>query len=98
MTSLWGGRFSGKLDQKAFDLNTSLPFDQRMAIQDVKGSAAWATALSQAGVLTEDESSRILSGLEAVKAEFESESFAFAESDEDIHTAVERRLPLIYRD
>ena len=92
MTSLWGGRFSGKLDQKAFDLNTSLPFDQRMAIQDVKGSAAWATALSQAGVLTEDESSRILSGLEAVKAEFESESFAFAESDEDIHTAVERRL------
>ncbi len=92
MTSLWGGRFSGKLDQAAFDLNTSLPFDQRMAIQDVKGSVAWAAALSQAGVLTEDESSRIISGLEAVEAEFESGTFAFADSDEDIHTAVERRL------
>jgi len=92
MTSLWGGRFSGKLDQKAFALNTSLPFDQRMAIQDVKGSVAWATALSLAGVLTEVESSCIISGLEAVQAEFESDSLAFTESDEDIHTAVERRL------
>jgi argininosuccinate lyase len=92
MTSLWGGRFSGKLDKAAFDLNASLPFDQRMAIQDVKGSVAWADALSRAEVLTEDESSRIISGLEAVEAEFESGSFAFADSDEDIHTAVERRL------
>ncbi len=92
MTSLWGGRFSGKLDQNAFDLNTSLPFDQRMAIQDVKGSVAWAAALARAGVLTEDESNRIISGLEAVDAEFESGSFAFADSDEDIHSAVERRL------
>jgi len=92
MTSLWGGRFSGKLDQNAFDLNTSLPFDQRMAIQDVKGSIAWAAALTRAGVLTEEESSRIISGLETVEAEFESGSFAFTDSDEDIHTAVERRL------
>ena len=93
MTSLWGGRFSGKLNKACLRLlNTSLPFDQRMAIQDVKGSVAWAAALSQAGVLTEDESSRIISGLEAVEAEFESGSFAFADSDEDIHTAVERRL------
>jgi len=92
MTSLWGGRFSGKLDQNAFGLNTSLPFDQRMAIQDVRGSVAWASALSRAGVLTQDESSRIISGLEAVEAEFESGTFAFVDSDEDIHTAVERRL------
>ena len=92
MTSLWGGRFSGKLDKAAFDLNTSLPFDQRLAIQDVKGSIAWASALSKAGVLTQDESSRIISGLEAVDVEFRSGSFAFADSDEDIHTAVERRL------
>ena len=92
MTSLWGGRFSGELNQNAFDLNTSLPFDQRMAIQDVKGSVAWAAGLVLAGVLTKDESSRIISGLEAVEAEFEGGSFAFADSDEDIHTAVERRL------
>jgi argininosuccinate lyase len=88
MTTLWGSRFGGKLDQNAFDLNTSLPFDQRLAIQDVKGSVAWTTALVQAGVLTEDESSRIISGLESIVTEFESESFTFADTDEDIHTAV----------
>jgi argininosuccinate lyase len=92
MTSLWGGRFGGKLDKNAFDLNASLPFDKRLAMQDVKGSVAWADALSRAGVLTQAESVRIISGLEAVEAEFESGSFAFADSDEDIHTAVERRL------
>jgi argininosuccinate lyase len=90
--TLWGGRFSTKLDEAAFLLNTSLPFDKRLAIQDVKGSVAWADALTQAGVLTQAESSQIISGLGAVAAEFESGSFAFAESDEDIHTAVERRL------
>jgi argininosuccinate lyase len=43
--ALWGGRFKGKLDQSAWDLNTSLPFDQRLALQDVRGSIAWAAAL-----------------------------------------------------
>jgi argininosuccinate lyase len=92
MTSLWGGRFRGKLNEGAYALNASLPFDKRLAKQDVKGSTAWAGALSRAGVLTPAESARILSGLEAVEAELESGSFAFADSDEDIHTAVERRL------
>jgi len=90
--TLWGGRFSTKLNEQAFLLNTSLPFDKRLGKQDVKGSIAWAQALSRAGVLTQAESARIVSGLEAVEAEFESGSFAFADSDEDIHTAVERRL------
>ena len=92
MTSLWGGRFSGALDKNAFDLNASLPFDQRMAMQDIAGSAAWAEALCRAGVLTQAESARITSGLRAVAAEFESGSFPFDGFDEDIHTAVERRL------
>ncbi len=92
MTSLWGGRFRGKLDEQAFLLNTSLPFDKRLAMQDVQGSVAWAQALAGAGVLTAGESRRIISGLRAVEAEFESGSFALAASDEDIHTAIERRL------
>ncbi len=90
--TLWGGRFSAKLDPAAWALNTSLPFDQRLAKQDVDGSLAWASALTQAGVLTQDESKSIVAGLRAVGAEFESGVFAYAEADEDIHTAVERRL------
>jgi len=90
--TLWGGRFSGKLDPAAWVLNASLPFDQRLAKQDVDGSIAWAAALAQAGVLTSDEAQALADGLRAVGAEFETGTFAFAEADEDIHTAVERRL------
>lgn len=90
--TLWGGRFSTKLNQQAWDLNTSLPVDQRMAIQDIDGSLAWAKALHQAGVLQDEEHASIALGLDTIKKEFTSEKFTFTESDEDIHTAVERRL------
>ncbi len=90
--TLWGGRFSGKLDPAAWILNTSLPFDQRLAAQDVRGSVAWAGAIFKAGVLTETEHATIVNGLSAIASEFASNSFVFHESDEDIHTAVERRL------
>jgi len=92
MTTLWGGRFAQKLDQLAFDLNTSLPVDKRMAIQDVDGSLAWADAIHRAGILSDKEHASISLGLATVKEEFSSGRFSFAPSDEDIHTAVERRL------
>jgi argininosuccinate lyase len=90
--TLWGGRFSGKLDPAAWILNTSLPFDQRLAAQDVRGSVAWAGAISKAGVLSETEHATIVDGLSAIADEFAQNAFVFQESDEDIHTAVERRL------
>lgn len=90
--TLWGGRFSGKLDPAAWRLNASLPFDQRMALQDVRGSLAWAQTLEAAGVLSHDEKAHISAGLETILGEFEKDAFAFKDGDEDIHTAVERRL------
>ncbi len=90
--TLWGGRFSTKLNEQAWDLNSSLPVDQRMAIQDVDGSLAWADALHKANILSDEEHASILLGLGTVKGEFASGQFSFAPSDEDIHTAVERRL------
>jgi argininosuccinate lyase len=92
MTTLWGGRFAQKLDQLAWDLNTSLPVDKRMAIQDVAGSHAWAEAIHRAGILSDKEYSSICLGLDTIKEEFSSGRFSFSPSDEDIHTAVERRL------
>ena len=92
MTMLWGGRFAQKLDAAAWDLNSSLPVDKRMAIQDVDGSLAWAEALHKAKILSGEEHAQIALGLATVKEEFTSGKFSFAPSDEDIHTAVERRL------
>ncbi len=90
--TLWSGRFSGKMDPQAWALNTSLAFDKRLAVQDVSGSTAWARAIRHAGVLTEQECSQICGALEKIRNEFENQGFVFQESDEDIHTAVERRL------
>ncbi|TLN14424.1 argininosuccinate lyase, partial [bacterium] len=49
--TLWGGRFSGKLDESAWALNTSLPFDRRLAAQDVRGSLAWVGALEKTKII-----------------------------------------------
>jgi argininosuccinate lyase len=89
---LWGGRFSSKLNNQAWDLNSSLPVDQRLALQDVDGSCAWAEALQRAGILSDKEHASISLGLSAIREEFSSGRFTFAATDEDIHTAVERRL------
>ncbi|MBI3161825.1 MAG: argininosuccinate lyase [Chloroflexi bacterium] len=90
--TLWSGRFTQTLDETAWALNTSLPVDQRMAIQDVDGSIAWADAIRKAGILSDEEHASISPGLDAVRKEFASGQFVFAPADEDIHTAVERRL------
>ena len=92
MTTLWGGRFAQQPDQLAFNLNASLSVDQRMALQDVDGSRAWADAIYKGGILSDEEHASILSGLDTVRKEFSSREFSFQPSDEDIHTAVERRL------
>ena len=90
--TLWHGRFDQDPDAGMFALNASLSFDQRLAPQDIRGSIAWAGALERAGALTPEESDEIRRGLQAIAEEFERGEFAFHESDEDIHTAVERRL------
>ncbi len=90
--TLWGGRFAQELDPAAWELNVSLPVDRRLALQDVQGSLAWAGALHQAGALSDEEHEQIVFGLKSIEDEFEKQSFSYVPSDEDIHTAVERRL------
>jgi len=90
--TLWGGRFSTKLDPSAWELNASIGFDRRLAEQDVRGSIAWARAITQAGILTAGECSEIITGLESIAAEIATDKFEYQPGDEDIHSAVERRL------
>ncbi len=98
MSKLWGGRFAKKTDEIVRLFNDSLPFDQRLYAQDIAGSIAWARGLVGAGILTDREAETLVEGLEQVLDEFENGRFQFAEGDEDIHTAVERRLTEIVGD
>lgn len=90
--TLWAGRYEQQAAVSLRRLNDSLPFDKRMYAEDVQGSIAWAHALARADVLTDSEAAQIVVGLMAVRAEFDSHKFSPAPGDEDIHTAVERRL------
>ena len=89
---LWGGRFAAG-PAEAFDrLNASLPVDRRLWRQDIRGSIAHARMLAAAGIIPAEDGEAIVAGLERVRSEFEADAFVFAAGDEDIHTAVERRL------
>ena len=89
---LWGGRF-GASPAGAFErLNASIPFDIRLAPYDIRGSIAHARMLGARGIVSGQESAELISGLETVLEEVEIGEFAWDASDEDVHTAVERRL------
>jgi len=90
--TLWGGRFEGFTDERMRQFNDSISFDWRMYAADIKGSVAYARALARAELITEEEHDQLIAGLEQVRAEFEADLFEFKPGDEDIHTAVERRL------
>ncbi|NXO37977.1 ARLY2 lyase, partial [Locustella ochotensis] len=89
---LWGGRFSGSTDPIMEMLNASIGYDQRLSEVDIQGSMAYAKALEKAGILSKTELEKILGGLEKVSEEWSKGVFVLKQSDEDIHTANERRL------
>ncbi len=91
--TLWGGgRISEPSDANLKALNDSIGFDQYMYKEDIQGSIAYARAIAAAGVITPDEAQTIVGGLLQILAEFNAGAFEIKPDDEDIHTAVERRL------
>lgn len=89
---LWGGRFAAA-SAEAFDrINSSLEIDRRMWPEDIEGSRAHAAMLAARGIIPEADGRAIAEGLDRVEAELASGEFVFLAGDEDIHTAVERRL------
>ncbi|GAB4518524.1 MAG: argininosuccinate lyase [Anaerolineae bacterium] len=92
MTMLWGGRFSEAQDPLAARFTHSIGFDHRLWDADLTGSIAWARAICRAGLITEAERDQIITGLEQIRREWQAGEFVIQPTDEDIHTAHERRL------
>jgi argininosuccinate lyase len=91
MATLWHGRFDRGPADDLLAFTVSLPFDQRLAPDDIAGSRAHVRGLARVGILTDAERDEVLAALDQVEDELADGSFAFLPSDEDIHTAVERR-------
>ena len=89
---LWSGRFDSAPDPAAFDFGVSFPFDRRLFEDDVTGSIAWADALSKAGVLDANDTSAIVTALEAILEQGRGDPAWVSGDDEDVHSFVERQL------
>ncbi|WP_299451221.1 argininosuccinate lyase [uncultured Serinicoccus sp.] len=90
--SLWGGRFTGGPSDALAALSKSTHFDWRLAPYDLAGSRAHARVLHRAGLLSDDDLEAMLAALGQLLADLGSGAFVALDTDEDVHTALERGL------
>ena len=92
MAQLWGGRFTKETDQKVYEFNASIGFDQRMYKEDIQGSIAHSKMLAKQGIITKEDEAAIIKGLEEILAGIEDGSLEITSKYEDIHSFVEANL------
>ena len=88
----WSARFAEPVDALTQRFTSSLAFDRRLAQQDIAGSLAHARMLAACGVISARDGAAIERGLGKVRAEIASGKFDWSAGDEDVHSAIERRL------
>ncbi|KAF9802389.1 hypothetical protein SFRURICE_009071 [Spodoptera frugiperda] len=92
---LWGGCFEEEPSSVLRRLNDSLAVDTRLFREDIQGSRCWASELHQSGHLSAEDNKSIQEGLNLVEKDIEKEIIQHGrlnDSEEDIHSVVERRL------
>jgi argininosuccinate lyase len=89
--TLWGGRFESGPGDVLWDY-TRDESDRRLLNYDIDGSIAHVTMLGSQGIISPEERDAILEGLKMIGDEASTGSFRYTDDDEDVHTAVERRL------
>ena len=96
--TLWHGRFADGPAEGLLAFTVSLGYDRRLAPYDLAGSRAHVRGLKRAGILSGEEVATILAALDRVGEELAGGEFVFRAEDEDIHTAIERRVTEIAGD
>lgn len=89
--TMWGGRFDGEASDRLREF-TADHSDRRLLSDDIAGSIGHVSMLRHAGILPDDEAAILLDGLAEIASEADQGTFQFEDSDEDVHSAVERRL------
>lgn len=89
---LWGGRFSKETDKVVEAFTESISFDCRLIAQEIMQSSAHAAMLGKCGIISLDESRKIINGLGAILKDYQAGKIEFDPSAEDIHMNVEKLL------
>ena len=92
MAKMWDARFSKEENSRVNDFNSSISFDCRMYKEDIAGSVAHAKMLSKCGIISTDDSEKIVDGLLGIKSDIESGALKFNPEAEDIHMFIEEEL------
>ena len=90
--SLWGGRFAGGPAPALAALSKATQFDGVLAPYDIRASIAHARVLRKADLLTDEQLSALVDGLQQLDRDVASGQFVPADTDEDVHGALERGL------
>ena len=90
--ALWGGRFSAEPSSAVAALSRSVEFDWRLAPYDIKVNLAHLDGLIASGVIAAGNGEVIRAGLKALGTEILAGKFTYNDSDEDVHSAIERGL------
>jgi argininosuccinate lyase len=96
--TLWHGRLSQGTADALMEYSSSLHFDSRLALDDLAGSRAHVRGLGRGGLLDATEVAELLAALDQVEGELIRGELQFSPDDEDIHTAIERRVTEIAGD
>ncbi len=92
MAQLWGGRFTGSINELAWSFNASITFDQRFLEVDVRGSKAHAQMLAKQGIISEKEKNDIIEGLDGIFSDVKAGKLKITDTYEDIHSFLEANL------
>jgi argininosuccinate lyase len=92
---LWGGRFSGGVDEAMERLNASVSFDKRLALYDLRGSRAHVAMLAAQGIVSRADAAAIGKGLDQIEEEIAAGCFIWDTALEDVHMNIEARLAAI---
>ena len=96
---MWSGRFRQPLDPAFERWQRSFPFDRCLLPFELEASAAHARALEHAGVLSTEELSDILRGLEQIGEKAKSDPAFLEDAEaEDVHHFVEKHLAALIGD
>src|SRR5947209_18473814 len=91
--NLWGGRFTGKADERFVEFNRSFGFDRRLFAVDVRASLAHCEGLRTAGILSDAEAGQIKSGLGQILERGTADAGYLDElASEDVHSFVDAGL------
>ena len=91
-TKLWGGRFSGEMNDLVERFNASINVDRRLYREDIAGSLAHAAMLAAQGIIPAEDLQDITRGLTEILTEIEHGQFEFRLDREDIHLNIEAAL------